>query len=114
MELRELQEQLEQAYNHLSEATRNYRTAAMVVRSREYDIESAKFELIREGKVTGKNQIERDAQMAEILEDEIGWLEGAKIEESEAYMSRELWQLRVDYLGKVLRILELLEERDEK
>ena len=110
MELRELEVQLEQAYNGLAEATRNYRNEAMVVRSREYDLEGAKLDLYREGKIDGKNQVMRDAQISEILGDDIGWLEKSKTDEAEMYLSRELWQLRVDHLSKVLRIEELLNE----
>ena len=111
MELRELEVQLEQAYNRLAEATRNYRNEAMIVRCREYDLEGAKLALYREGKIDGKNQVLRNAQISEILGSDIGRLEGSKDHEAEAYLSRELWQIRVDYLSKVLRIEELLHDK---
>jgi hypothetical protein len=105
--LEDLQAGMEQAYNRLSESIGKYRTQAMKVRAHEYDLEGSKLRLYREGKVEGKNQTERDAHIAELLEDDIGWLEKAKQEEADLYMLMELNKLAIEKLRAFLRIAEL-------
>ena len=107
IDLQDLQVSMEQAYNKLSESVRNYRTHAMVARSMEFDLEGAKLELYRDGKVEGKNQTERDACVNWLLEQDIALLENARQEEADLYMKMELNKLAVEKLRAFLRIAEL-------
>ena len=112
--LDDLQVGLEQAYGMLSESVWKYRTKAMVTRAHEYDLEDAKLRLYREGKIEGKNQTERDAHIAELLEDDMATLENAKQEEADLLMKMELNKLAVDKWRSLLRIAELSQVRVEE
>lgn len=109
MDAKELMYEIEVAYNELSNLVWEYRTQAMLVRSMDYDLEGSKLALYRDGKVEGKNQTERDACIAELLEGDIGKVEYAKQEEAELYMKMELAKLKVEKWRAVLRVLELSE-----
>jgi hypothetical protein len=113
MNKKELINKIEYAYNKLSESVWKYRTQAMVVRAHEFDLEGAKLALFREGKVEGKNQTERDACLAGLLEGDIGQLEMAKQEEADLYMKMELNKLWVEKYRTILRVYELSEVEDE-
>ena len=107
IDLQDLQSEMEQAYNRLSESIWKYRTKAMLVRAYEYDLGDAKLRLYREGKVEGKNQTERDAHIAELLENDMANVEDAKRDEADLYMLMELNKLAVEKLRAFLRIAEL-------
>ena len=86
IDLLDLMASMDLAYNRLSESIWKYRTQAMTTRAHEYDLEGAKLRLYREGKIDGKNQIERDAHIAELLEDDIASTETAKQDEADLFM----------------------------
>lgn len=113
MDTKEIMHKIETVYDKYSHSVYEYRTQAMKVRAHEYDLEGAKFELYREGKVEGKNQTERDAFIAGLLEGDIGQLESAKQEEADLYMKMELNKLAVEKYRAILRIMELSQIPDQ-
>lgn len=107
IDLKDLMHNIEVTYDQYSQSIYEYRTQAMVVRAHEYDLEGAKLWLFRDGKVEGKNQTERDACVAGLLEDDIAQLESAKQIEADLYMNMELNKLAVEKYRAILRIAEL-------
>lgn len=110
MDIKELMHKIELAYDQYAHSIFEYRTRAMSVRAHEYDLEGAKLELYRDGKVEGKNQTERDACVAGLLEGDIGQLESAKVKEADLYMKMELNKLAVEKYRAILRVMELSQD----
>jgi hypothetical protein len=110
MDTKELMHKIELAYDQYAHSIFEYRTQAMSVRAHEYDLEGAKLELYRDGKVEGKNQTERDACVAGLLEGDIGQLESAKVKEADLYMKMELNKLAVEKYRAILRVMELSQD----
>ena len=108
IDLQDLQEKMEQAYNQLSESTWKYRAQAMVVAVYGFELEQSKLELYRDGKVEGKNQTERDASISWQLEEDIYRLQTEKNKEADLYMKLELNRIRVEHLRSTLRIAEIV------
>lgn len=113
MDAKEIMHKIETVYDKYAHSVYEYRTQAMTVRAHEYDLEGAKFELYREGKVEGKNQTERDAFIAGVLEGDIGQYESAKQKENELYMNMELNKLAVEKYRAILRVMELSQIPDQ-
>jgi hypothetical protein len=107
IEISNLKELFEKAYDALIKSTTEYRKYALEAEARKSDLELSKLALYSDGKVVGKNQTERDACVADLLKEDIERFEGAKHQESQAYQEVEIARLEVDKLKAILRIFEL-------
>ena len=108
IDLQDLQEKMEQAYNQLSESTWKYRAQAMVTEGAKREYERQKLLFYAEGRIVGKNQTERDACEQQLLEEVINSLNSMKDEEADLYMKLELNRIRVEHLRSTLRIAEIV------
>jgi hypothetical protein len=107
MDLQQLENELEMAYALWENASQEYRELAEEARIYEYNLKKDISNAYAEGRITGKNETERKAAEFTMFGEGFEGLEIAKENEAEAYMEKELSEIKVKLLRDILRVKEL-------
>lgn len=97
------------AFDNLKSRRDNLFTKAESVIEAQAVLETAKYAAFTSGKVDGKNEETRKAQLAEITKNELAQLKTAEGLERAARYQFDLAQIDLDTLKVMLRIAELME-----
>jgi hypothetical protein len=100
-------ESLEAAYEALAAATRAMHTATMEEVIDQESLNWSRWRLVAEGKITGKNEAEREANIRIELEDSYEMVFDAADVTRSCRLALDLAQQRVDCLKLELRLREL-------
>lgn len=107
MDLQQLENELEMAYTLYGNASEDYRMAAEATRVFQYDLNKDILNAYAEGRISGKNQTERDAAEYTLFGTSFEELEVLKHNEAEAYIEKEVAEIKVKFLHDLIRVKEL-------
>jgi hypothetical protein len=108
MELKELSNSIEKAYDELIMATHKYRDLALLVNKKQNEIDVEKAKLLESGVINGKNAEIREAQVRLELYEQFEQIELIRVHEDGARMNMEFARLEVEKLRALLRVEEVI------
>jgi hypothetical protein len=113
MNLQELQEKVEKAYNGLEYIITQYAEAARLVEHRKHEMKFKEAGLLLGDTIDGKNQAIRDAQLLVAMEYDSDKLFDLEQDEYVNRVRKEVAEIQVAHARALLRIAELMEVKDE-
>jgi hypothetical protein len=113
MNLQELQEKIDEAYNSLVSIFADWAVKAIMVAKKERETRVKEAKLLLGGTIDGKNAAIRQAQMDEAMKEDNEKMTELKDDEFMLKARKDVAEIRVAHARALLRIAELMEVKDE-
>ena len=105
------EDEINTVYAALQLANRDYYKAQEEYLKEKYNLEKNINRAYADCLITGKNEIERNGNIAQTFGNQLDHVQDLKVKAEDAKYNREWYQIEIDRIQAVIRLMEVLEEK---